>query len=45
MAIDYKKEGRIAIFTLNRPQAMNAMNMEALRELHEAMGWYHYWCW
>ena len=37
MAIDYEKEGRIAIFTLNRPQAMNAMNMEALRELHEAM--------
>ncbi len=37
MAIDYKKEGRIAIFTLNRPEAMNAMNMEALRELHEAM--------
>ncbi len=37
MAIDYKKEGRIAIFTLNRPEALNAMNMEANRELHEAM--------
>ena len=37
MAIDYKKEGRIATFTINRPQAMNAMNMEANRELHEAM--------
>ena len=37
MAIDYKKEGRIAIFTINRPEAMNAMNMEALRELNEAM--------
>ena len=37
MAIDYKKEGRIAIFTINRPQAMNAFNMEAARELHEAM--------
>ncbi len=37
MAIDYEKEGRIAIFTINRPQAMNAINMEALRELHEAM--------
>ena len=37
MAIDYEKEGRIAIFTINRPQAMNAMNMEAIRELHEAM--------
>jgi len=37
MAIDYEKEGRIAIFTLNRPEAMNAINMEALRELHEVM--------
>jgi enoyl-CoA hydratase/carnithine racemase len=37
MAIDYKKEGRIAIFTINRPEAMNAMNMEALRELNEAI--------
>ena len=37
MAIDYTKEGRIAIFTINRPQAMNSMNMEALRELHQAM--------
>ncbi len=37
MAIDYKKEGRIAIFTINRPEAMNAMNMEATRELHETM--------
>ena len=37
MAVDYEKEGRIAIFTINRPQAMNAMNMEALRELHQAM--------
>jgi enoyl-CoA hydratase/carnithine racemase len=37
MAIDYAKEGRIAIFTINRPEAMNAMNMEAVRELLEAM--------
>ena len=37
MAIDYKKEGKIAIFTINRPQAMNAMTVEASRELHEAM--------
>ena len=37
MAIDYKKEGRIATFTINRPEAMNAMNMEAVRELHKAM--------
>jgi len=37
LAIDYKKEGRIAIVTINRPQVMNAINMEALHELHEAM--------
>ena len=37
MAIDYKKEGRIGIFTINRPEALNAMNVQASRELHEAM--------
>ncbi|MBI4186804.1 MAG: enoyl-CoA hydratase/isomerase family protein [Chloroflexi bacterium] len=37
MAIDYTREGRIAIFTLNRPEAMNAMNVQAWRELSEAM--------
>ena len=37
MAIDYEKEGRVAIFTINRPEAMNALNVEAVRELHEAM--------
>ena len=37
MALDYTKEGRIAIFTINRPQAMNALNMEAIRELHKVM--------
>ena len=37
MAIDYKKEGRIAIFTFNRPEARNAMNVETYRELQKAM--------
>ena len=37
MVIDYEKEGRIAIFTINRPDALNAMSVEASRELHEAM--------
>lgn len=37
MAIDYKKEGKFAIFTINRPEALNAMNVQALKELHEAM--------
>lgn len=37
MAIDYKKEGRIAIFTVNRPEAMNALNMETMRQFHDAL--------
>lgn len=37
MAVDYTKEGRIAIFTLNRPEALNAINVEAARELHDAL--------
>jgi enoyl-CoA hydratase/carnithine racemase len=36
MGIDYMKvkEDRLAIFTINRPQAHNALNMETIRELH-----------
>ncbi len=37
MVIDYKKEGRIAIFTINRPEALNAMNVQGTRELSEAL--------
>jgi enoyl-CoA hydratase/carnithine racemase len=37
MVIDYKKEGRLAIFTINRPEAMNSMNIDGLRELGEAL--------
>jgi enoyl-CoA hydratase/carnithine racemase len=37
MAIDYKKEGKIATFTINRPEALNAMNMQANSELRDAM--------
>jgi len=37
MAIDYQKEGRIAIFTINRPEALNAINVQASRELHQAL--------
>jgi len=36
MVIDYKKEGKIAIFTINRPEAMNAQNAQFHRELNEA---------
>jgi enoyl-CoA hydratase/carnithine racemase len=37
VAVDYEKEGSIAIFTLNRPEAMNSLNMETVRELHDAI--------
>ena len=37
MAIDYEKEGKIAIFTLNRPEALNAMNPESAEELSRAL--------
>ena len=37
MAVDYKKEGRIAIFTINRPEVLNAINKQVERELNEAV--------
>jgi enoyl-CoA hydratase/carnithine racemase len=37
MPIDVTKEGKIAIFTLNRPEAMNAMNPEIFQELSDAL--------
>ncbi|MFC1980846.1 enoyl-CoA hydratase/isomerase family protein [Chloroflexota bacterium] len=37
MVIEYTKEGRTAVFTINRPEAMNAMNVQGLHELSEAM--------
>jgi enoyl-CoA hydratase/carnithine racemase len=37
MVVDYKKEGKIAIFTINRPEVMNALNAQVWRELNEAM--------
>jgi len=33
MAVDYQKEGRIAIFTINRPEALNSVNVQTAREL------------
>ena len=36
MVIEYTKEGRLAIFTINHPP-VNAMNVQGIRELHEAM--------
>ena len=37
MGIDYTKEGRVAIFTINRPEARNALNIQANREFGEAI--------
>jgi E-phenylitaconyl-CoA hydratase len=36
MAIRYDKDGKIATITINRPEAMNAMDRETSRELAEA---------
>ncbi len=35
--VDYKKEGRVAIFTINRPEALNALSVEVHEELYEGM--------
>jgi len=36
MAVDYQKEGKVAIFTLNRPEALNAVDPETAEELSKA---------
>ncbi|MEN8614292.1 enoyl-CoA hydratase-related protein [Dehalogenimonas sp. THU2] len=37
MTIDYKTEGPVAIITLNRPEVYNAMDMDSVRSLAEAV--------
>ena len=37
MAVDYHKQGRIAIFTINRPEALNALNADVGLEMNQAM--------
>lgn len=37
MAIDYEKEGRIAIITINRPEAMNSLDSQHFQELHDRL--------
>ncbi len=37
MSIEYQKEGKIAIFTINRPEAYNAMDVQTMRELSERL--------
>jgi enoyl-CoA hydratase/carnithine racemase len=35
--IEYRKEGSIATFTINRPEALNSIDVQTIRELHQAM--------
>ena len=37
MSINYQKEGRIAIFTIDRTKVFNSINVETWREIQEAM--------
>lgn len=37
MVIEYVKEGKLAIFTILRPEVYNALNMAAINELRETM--------
>jgi len=37
MPVDYKLEGHIATLTINRPEALNAANVQVLQELHERL--------
>ena len=35
--VEYTKEDRIAIFRINRPEAMGALNIDGMRQLHDAL--------
>jgi enoyl-CoA hydratase/carnithine racemase len=37
MAIDYQVDGRIATFTINRPEAYNAVDIQTFKQLHKTM--------
>lgn len=37
MALDYTTENKVAVFILNRPQAMNALDIPTLHEFYEAL--------
>ncbi|OGO36840.1 MAG: hypothetical protein A2147_10165, partial [Chloroflexi bacterium RBG_16_57_8] len=37
MPIDYQKEGKVAIFTINRPEVLNALSPQALAEWTDAL--------
>ncbi len=35
--LEYTKEGKVATFSINRPDAMNALNLQVVKELSDAM--------
>lgn len=35
--LEYEKEGKIALFTINRPEALGALNVEGMRQFEEAL--------
>jgi enoyl-CoA hydratase/carnithine racemase len=35
--VEYVKEGKIAIFRINRPEALGALNVEGMKQLHNAL--------
>lgn len=37
MPVDYRKEGKVAFFTINRPEALNAIDVKSLEELNQAL--------
>ena len=37
MFVEYEKKDNIAVLTLNRPDALNALNLDVLRELNDAV--------
>ena len=37
MSVDVRREGRVALITVNRPEALNALSSAILEELHEEL--------
>jgi len=37
MGVDYTKEGKVAVFIINRPHVMNALDLASLSDFHEAL--------
>jgi enoyl-CoA hydratase/carnithine racemase len=35
--VEYSKEGKIAVFRINRPESLGALNVEGMRQLHNAL--------